>query len=268
MTTGRSPEPVLPAADDVPTPPAGLSLPTPAPEPPVSSPGGALADALVALREATAVIRFELDIPGAQGARESGAELVKQLDDYVLPRLRRLDAPLLTVVGGSVRYNFRDGTADDETVGGLRREIRAQIAHDAGHLLRGGPPDRAAATSKTFRSLARICGAAPSGDGALVPRSLPCADLSEWIPKLVAMTPEALADLPGVSPSRAHQIVPGALVAEACMDIFDLTELEICPWALREGVIFRRLDTLDGRVRPAPAHDGPVPALRRTAATG
>src|SRR3954449_5608397 len=101
MTTGRSPEPVLPAADDVPTPPAGLSLPTPAPEPAVSSPGGALADALVALREATAVIRFELDIPGAQRARESGAELVKQLDDYVLPRLRRLDAPLLTVVGGS-----------------------------------------------------------------------------------------------------------------------------------------------------------------------
>ena len=90
MTTGRSPEPVLPTADDVPTPPAGLSVPTPAPEPPASSPGGALADALVALREATAVIRFELDIPGAQGARESGAELVKQLDDYVLPRLRRV----------------------------------------------------------------------------------------------------------------------------------------------------------------------------------
>ena len=43
--------------------------------------------------------------------------------------------------------------------------------------------------------------------------------------------------LPGVSLSRTHQIVPGALVAEACMDIFDLEELEICPWALREGVI-------------------------------
>jgi hypothetical protein len=116
MTTGRSPEPVLPAADDVPTPPAGLSLPTPAPEPPATSPGGALADALVALREATAVIRFELDIPGAQGARESGAELVKQLDDYVLPRLRRLDAPLLTVVGGST------GAGKSTVVNSLVRE--------------------------------------------------------------------------------------------------------------------------------------------------
>ena len=54
--------------------------------------------------------------------------------------------------------------------------------------------------------------------------------------------PTSWRDLPGVSPSRTHQIVPGALVAEACMDIFDLTELEICPWALREGVILERLD--------------------------
>ena len=58
------------------------------------------------------------------------------------------------------------------------------------------------------------------------------------------MSAEELADLPGVSPSRTHQIVPGALVAEACMDIFDLTELEICPWALREGVILERLDQI------------------------
>src|SRR4051794_15283711 len=61
----------------------------------------ALAQALVALRETVAATRFDLDIPGSEGARESGAELVRQLDDYVLPRLRHLDAPLLTVVGGS-----------------------------------------------------------------------------------------------------------------------------------------------------------------------
>lgn len=139
---------------------------------------------------------------------------------------------------------FGGGPPDDEAIRRLRKEIRAQIARDAGHLLRSGVPDRAAATSKTFRSLARICGAAPSGDGPLVPRSLPATTLTEWIPKLVAMTPDELAELPGVSSSRAHQILPGALVAEACMDIFDLPELEICPWALREGVILERLDQL------------------------
>ena len=76
------------------------------------------------------------------------------------------------------------------------------------------------------------------------PRTLELSTLSEWIPKLMDMSPEDLADLPGVSPSRTHQIVPGALVAEAAMDIFDLDELEICPWALREGVILERLDQI------------------------
>src|SRR3954447_8042060 len=145
------------------------------------------------------------------------------------------------------RTHFGSGTADDETVHDLRRAIRADIARDAGHLLRGGVPDRAAATSKTFRSLARICGAPPAAEGPLVPRTLELGDLRDWIPKLVAMTPDELAALPGVSPSRSHQIVPGALVAEGCMDIFDLAGLEICPWALREGVILERLDQLSDR---------------------
>ncbi|MFZ2502638.1 MAG: Ppx/GppA family phosphatase, partial [Nocardioides sp.] len=140
------------------------------------------------------------------------------------------------------RLWFGGATPTDAHVRELRKRIRATIARDAGHLLRAGRPDRAAATSKTFRSLARICGAAPSGDGALVPRTLPAAELSLWIPKLMKLSPEALRDLPGVSPSRTHQIVPGALVAEAVMDIFDLPELEVCPWALREGVILERLD--------------------------
>ncbi|HQR27099.1 MAG TPA: Ppx/GppA phosphatase family protein [Nocardioides sp.] len=139
---------------------------------------------------------------------------------------------------------FGSGLPDEEGLRQLRRRIRADIARDAGNLLRGGAPDHAAATSKTFRSLARICGAAPSGEGLLVPRALELAALSTWIPKLVEMTREELADLPGVSPSRSHQIVSGALVAEACMDIFELPQLEICPWALREGVILERLDQI------------------------
>lgn len=126
----------------------------------------------------------------------------------------------------------------------LRRDLRAEIAQNAGNLLRGGRPDRAAATSKTFRSLARICGAAPAGDGPLVRRVLRLETLRERLDELTTMEADDLAGLPGVSPSRAHQIVPGALVAEACMDVFDLAELEICPWALREGVILERLDLM------------------------
>lgn len=133
---------------------------------------------------------------------------------------------------------------DDDTARTLRRDLRTELARDAGNLLRAGTPNRAVATSKTFRSLARICGAAPSSSGPLVPRQMERDDLAGWVPKLLAMTHEQLACLPGVSPNRAHQVVAGALVAEAVMDVFDLPVLEICPWALREGVILERFDQL------------------------
>ncbi len=139
---------------------------------------------------------------------------------------------------------FSDGPPDEGQMRSLRKGIRADIARYAGNLLRAGTPDHAVATSKTFRSLARICGAAPSGEGPLVSRVLPADQLAEWIPKLMTMTDEELTDLPGVSSDRTHQIVPGALVAEAVLDIFDLPELELCPWALREGVILERIDRI------------------------
>ena len=47
----------------------------------------------------------------------------------------------------------------------LRKYMRAQIAREAGSLLRRGVGDHTVATSKTFRSLARVCGGAPSDEG-------------------------------------------------------------------------------------------------------
>ena len=131
-----------------------------------------------------------------------------------------------------------------DTVREVRRRIRADIARDAGALLRGGAPDHSVGTSKTFRSLARVCGAAPSGEGLLVRRVLPADVLAEKLPELASMRNTEKAELPGVSANRAHQLLAGALVADAVMDIFSLKELEICPWALREGVILERLDQI------------------------
>lgn len=62
------------------------------------------------------------------------------------------------------------------------------------------------------------------------------------MPRLAAMTEAELAELPGVSEGRAGQLLAGALVAEGAMDLFGVETLEVCPWALREGVILRRLD--------------------------
>ena len=77
---------------------------------------------------------------------------------------------------------------------------RAEIARDAGSLLRGGAPDHAVATSKTFRSLARICGAAPSSEGLFVRRILPADELAELDPEAAStMDVEEVAELPGVS---------------------------------------------------------------------
>lgn len=136
---------------------------------------------------------------------------------------------------------------DKDEVKALRRRVRADMAAVAGGVLRAGRPQRAVATSKTFRSLARICGAAPSEDGPYVPRSLHRDDLVAWLPKLTSMTVAERAELPGVSPGRAAQLVAGALVADAVMDLFDQSWLEVCPWALREGVILSRLDQLEPR---------------------
>jgi exopolyphosphatase/guanosine-5'-triphosphate,3'-diphosphate pyrophosphatase len=133
---------------------------------------------------------------------------------------------------------------DPEEVRGLRKYVRAQLARDAGPLLRTGVGDHMVATSKTFRSLARVCGAAPSDQGPRVRRSLAYVDLEKWLPKITEMTTDERAALPGVSAARAHQLVAGGLVAEAVMDLFGIDELEVCPWALREGVILEKLDAL------------------------
>jgi exopolyphosphatase/guanosine-5'-triphosphate,3'-diphosphate pyrophosphatase len=126
----------------------------------------------------------------------------------------------------------------------LRKHVRTEIARRAGEVMRDGRPDRAVATSKTFRQLARIAGAAPSSEGFYVRRLVSHADVTGLAERLATMTVQQRADLPGVSHGRAPQLVAGAIVADAAMDLFGLAELEICPWALREGVILRRLDAL------------------------
>lgn len=146
--------------------------------------------------------------------------------------------------GRLARERLPGDPPDPEEVRRFRTWVRTQVAHDAGAVLRGGLPDHAVATSKTFRSLARVCGAAPSAEGLRVRRVLPASVLRDNLPELQAMTNEEKARLPGVSADRAHQLLAGALVADAVMAIFEVDELEICPWALREGVILERLDRI------------------------
>ncbi|MCQ4081852.1 dynamin family protein [Streptomyces sp. RB6PN25] len=60
-----------------------------------------LLDALSMVRDQVDAARFPLPLPGALRARRTRQDLLAQLDDYLVPRLRRPEAPLLAVVGGS-----------------------------------------------------------------------------------------------------------------------------------------------------------------------
>lgn len=133
---------------------------------------------------------------------------------------------------------------DQADIRALRRHVRAQIARTVGEFSRFGTPDRVVATSKTFKQLARIAGAARSTEGLYIQRYLTRKSLEEWVPRLAAMTTAQRSALPGVSEGRSNQLLAGALVAEGAMDLLGVDSLEICPWALREGVILRRLDHL------------------------
>jgi len=123
----------------------------------------------------------------------------------------------------------------------------AELLAPAAKQLRSvGRPDLVAATSKTFRTLARLTGAAPYSAGLQVPRQLTQEGLGQVVGFISRIERSALAELPGVSPDRAHQLPAGATVAAAAMRLLDVPCVRICPWALREGVILRRLDSLGG----------------------
>jgi exopolyphosphatase/guanosine-5'-triphosphate,3'-diphosphate pyrophosphatase len=139
---------------------------------------------------------------------------------------------------------------DPDAVRALRRHVRTEIARTVGEFSRFGAPDHVVATSKTFKQLARIGGAARSAEGLYVQRELKRQSLQAWVPRLSGMTADERAGLPGVSEGRAGQLLAGAMVAEAAMDLFGVENLEICPWALREGVILRRLDHMGNGVAP------------------
>jgi exopolyphosphatase/guanosine-5'-triphosphate,3'-diphosphate pyrophosphatase len=153
----------------------------------------------------------------------------------------------------------------------LREHIVEQLAEPVRKLRDAGVPDRVVGTSKTIRSLARLSGAAPSSAGPRVRRTLTAAGLRQVIAFISRMSAEDLAELEGVSASRSHQLVAGALVIQATMQALDVEEIDLCPWALREGVILRKLDWLDwldGIDRTAQLTRRPPRRTGRTVARG
>ncbi len=145
----------------------------------------------------------------------------------------------------------RERLADDPPaaadVKALRKYVRAQVARVVRDVARVGDPDLVVGSSKTIRSLARLTGAAPSSEGPYARRILRRDDLKSVVTQLAELDAAGRAKLPGVSVNRSRQVLAGALVVEATLDLFDVPELVVCPWALREGIILQHLDLI-----PAP----------------
>lgn len=155
------------------------------------------------------------------------------------------DAALSLPLGAGrlTREWLPDDPPSRRTIGALQDWLDSELADASATLLKAGGQDLAVATSKTFRSLARLTGAAPSGAGPRVKRTLTANGLRQLIAFISRMTAADRAELEGVSTERAPQIVAGALVAEATMRALSIESVDICPWALREGLILRKLDS-------------------------
>ena len=125
-----------------------------------------------------------------------------------------------------------------KSVRSLRDYIETQLESVLPTLVRHEDSDRAIATSKTLRTLARLCGDWYGGNG----KNITIDAIRKISTRLAEMDSEERTKLPGVSANRARQIVAGAFVTESVMRNLDLDNLEICPWALREGLVLKYMD--------------------------
>lgn len=172
-----------------------------------------------------------LDIGGGSLEMSTGTE---EVPDYAVS---------LDLGAGRLTHEWFDTDPPErKKINLLRDYIDAELAGPAEHFKQMGEAGLAVGTSKTFRSLARLTGAAPSSAGPYVKRTLTAPGLRQLIAFISRMTAADRAELEGINSDRSHQIVAGALVAEAAMRALNIDKLEICPWALREGVILKWID--------------------------
>jgi exopolyphosphatase/guanosine-5'-triphosphate,3'-diphosphate pyrophosphatase len=138
--------------------------------------------------------------------------------------------------------NFLKGDPyTDKSLRALRDHIENMLEQILPSLVKHQESDRAIATSKTLRTLARLAGDWFDGNG----KNITIEAMRKVSSKLSEMNEESRAKLPGVSENRASQIVAGALVAESVMRNLEIKELEICPWALREGLVLKWMDWME-----------------------
>ena len=188
--------------------------------------GEALLGAVEALRAAADGVRLPLELPDVDPARAARAGLVQQLDDYVLPRLRALDAPVLCVVGGSTgagKSTLVNSVVSEPVsrTGVLRPTTRASV-------LVHHPEDVSWFTDdRVLPGLARLTGSPTDSDDPTSVRLVSSAALPQGL---------ALLDAPDIdSVVQANRDLARQLLAAADLWLFVTTAAryaDAVPWDL------------------------------------
>ncbi|GAA4829825.1 Ppx/GppA phosphatase family protein [Luteimicrobium xylanilyticum] len=138
-----------------------------------------------------------------------------------------------------------DDPPTDAQVDDLRRHARDMLEPAAKEFADLPAPGHVVGTSKTIRSLARLAGDSTDGIGERDRTVLTREALDDWIPRIARIPVDARDALPGITTDRAYQVVGGAVVLSETMRALGVSELDVSPWALREGLILRYLDGLE-----------------------
>lgn len=129
-----------------------------------------------------------------------------------------------------------------EELAALREHVQTALEPLVQQVQACPASDHVVATSKTFRSLARLAGMSVDGIGPGERWQMSTSLLADWVPRLAKIPAEQRMELPGITAERTYQIVAGAVVALATLRALQVPIVEICPWALREGALLQRLD--------------------------
>ncbi len=133
----------------------------------------------------------------------------------------------------------------EDAVAALKAHAKATLAPVVERFAKEAKPDHVVGSSKAIRSLAKLAGYPMAGWSGADRMILPRAQLGAWIPRLARLPASSRQELPGITVDRTLQIVAGAVVIHTAMGMLDIDELEVSPWALREGVLLRYIESLE-----------------------
>lgn len=132
----------------------------------------------------------------------------------------------------------------EEAVARLRAHAKETLAPVVSLMADQPRPNHVVGSSKAIRSLAKLAGYPAPGWSGSERMLLPRAALGSWIPRLARLPASARQELPGITADRTFQIVAAAVVLHTAMTAMNVDELEVSPWALREGVLLRYIESL------------------------